>query len=232
MNKKYLVVGVMVAVLAVAFCAYLVNEKFGTKPTDSTVVATSTIGLKDEVEEIIAYDTATEKRELSLDGWLLYSGTEAGLNNEVWFRYPYDWHSIDAVGGGGGAQSGFEDVVYKKQVAHLNVHSYGYLSSEYDKEFATIIKKEPVVIGGWSGEIVYRTVAKPDEIERKEWWLILPQVGEEKEFSETFEFDGFSYSCVDIPCPTTTSYEIYMEDAYLNSEAVFRQLVESVRFAD
>lgn len=232
MNKKYLGIGTVVVVLIVVSGVYLANDKFEAKPTGSTVVATSTGGFGDWVEEISVDNTDIEKRELLLDDWLLYSGTEAGLKSEVWFKYPYVWNSIGAGGGGGGAQSGFEDTVYKKQVAYLNVHNYGYLSSEYDKEFATIIKKEPVVIDGWSGEIIYRSIAKSSENERKEWWLILPQVGEEREFPETFEFDGITYSCADTPCPIATSYEIYMEDVYTNSEAVFRQLVESVRFAD
>lgn len=230
MNKKYLSVGAIIFVIT--FCVYLTNEKLETKPTDGIVVATSTVGFEDEVEEIGVGDTYVEKRELPLDDWLLYSGIEAGLKNEIWFKYPHDWYSTGTGGGGGGAQSGFEDIIYKKQVAHLNVHSYGYLSSGYDKEFATIIKKEPVVVDDWSGEITYRSIAKPGENERKEWWLILPQVGEEREFSGTFEFDGIAYSCADVPCPTTTSYEIYMEDIYTNSEVVFRQVVESVRFID
>jgi len=223
MNKKYfgVTITIIITIITIAWLSLNINGGRNILPeTDITSFATTTI----------------EKRELSLDNWLSYIGTESGLKHEVLFQYPHDWYSVGAGGGGGGSQSGFQDTLHLRQegqfyqVAYISVHGYGYLASEYDGGFATIIKKEPVIIDGWSGELVYRSVTKPGEKERREWWLILPQVGERREFPETFEYDGVVYSCDDIPCPTTTSYEIYMEDIYINSEAIFRQLIKSIEF--
>ena len=226
MNKKYLGVGVLVVVVVGMYFA--TGKQKGIEQINGGVNQAVGVGTT----------TPVERRKLSLDNWQEYVGTKAGLKSEVLFYYPVDWYSVGAGGGGGSTQNDFKDtqIVSKGQensgykVAYLAVSNYGHLASSYESEFATVLLRESVNIDGWPGELIYRSVKKTGELERREWWLVLPQVGEEKEFLDTYEYDGNEYSCDEVSCPTKTSYEFYMEDVYINTEDVFRQIIESIEF--